>query len=48
MSDCPTVHTLHGPFTDETRMLYRMATSSKVESHAARRGQMAAWKRTRA
>jgi glycosyltransferase involved in cell wall biosynthesis len=23
MSDCPTVHTLHGPFTDETRMLYR-------------------------
>jgi glycosyltransferase involved in cell wall biosynthesis len=23
MSDCPTVHTLHGPFTDQTRMLYR-------------------------
>jgi glycosyltransferase involved in cell wall biosynthesis len=23
MSDCPTVHTLHGPFTDEARMLYR-------------------------
>jgi glycosyltransferase involved in cell wall biosynthesis len=23
MSDCPTVHTLHGPFTDETTMLYR-------------------------
>ena len=23
MSDCPTVHTLPGPFTDETRMLYR-------------------------
>jgi len=23
MSDCPTVHTLHGPFTDETKMLYR-------------------------
>jgi glycosyltransferase involved in cell wall biosynthesis len=23
MSDCPTVHTLHGPFTDDTRMLYR-------------------------
>ena len=23
MRDCPTVHTLHGPFTDQTRMLYR-------------------------
>ncbi|HJU03334.1 MAG TPA: glycosyltransferase family 4 protein [Actinomycetes bacterium] len=23
MSECPTVHTLHGPFTDETKMLYR-------------------------
>jgi glycosyltransferase involved in cell wall biosynthesis len=23
MSDCPTVHTLHGPFTDQTSMLYR-------------------------
>ena len=23
MSDSPTVHTLHGPFTDQTRMLYR-------------------------
>jgi glycosyltransferase involved in cell wall biosynthesis len=23
MSDCPTLHTLHGPFTDQTRMLYR-------------------------
>jgi glycosyltransferase involved in cell wall biosynthesis len=23
MSDCPTVHTLHGPFTDQTTMLYR-------------------------
>ena len=23
MSDAPTVHTLHGPFTDETTMLYR-------------------------
>jgi glycosyltransferase involved in cell wall biosynthesis len=23
MSECPTVHTLHGPFTDQTRMLYR-------------------------
>jgi glycosyltransferase involved in cell wall biosynthesis len=23
MADCPTVHTLHGPFTDETTMLYR-------------------------
>jgi glycosyltransferase involved in cell wall biosynthesis len=23
MSDCPTVHTLHGPFTEETGMLYR-------------------------
>jgi glycosyltransferase involved in cell wall biosynthesis len=23
MSDCPTVHTLHGPFTTQTRMLYR-------------------------
>jgi len=23
MSDAPTVHTLHGPFTDQTRMLYR-------------------------
>ena len=23
MSDCPTVHTLHGPFTDEAKMLYR-------------------------
>jgi glycosyltransferase involved in cell wall biosynthesis len=23
MSDCPTVHTLHGPFTDQTNMLYR-------------------------
>jgi len=22
MSDCPTVHTLHGPFTDQTSMLY--------------------------
>ena len=22
-SDCPTVHTLHGPFTDQTSMLYR-------------------------
>ena len=23
MSDCPTVHTLHGPFTEQTTMLYR-------------------------
>src|SRR4029450_5525103 len=23
MSDCPTLHTLHGPFTDEAKMLYR-------------------------
>jgi glycosyltransferase involved in cell wall biosynthesis len=23
MSDCPTVHTLHGPFTPQTTMLYR-------------------------
>ena len=23
MSDWPTVHTLHGPFTDQTSMLYR-------------------------
>src|SRR5215211_5333668 len=23
MSDCPTVHTLHGPFTEQTSMLYR-------------------------
>jgi hypothetical protein len=23
MSDAPTVHTLHGPFTDQTSMLYR-------------------------
>jgi glycosyltransferase involved in cell wall biosynthesis len=23
ISDCPTVHTLHGPFTDQTAMLYR-------------------------
>jgi glycosyltransferase involved in cell wall biosynthesis len=23
MSDCPTIHTLHGPFTDQTAMLYR-------------------------
>ena len=23
MSDCPTVHTLHGPFTNESKMLYR-------------------------
>jgi glycosyltransferase involved in cell wall biosynthesis len=23
LSDCPTIHTLHGPFTEQTLMLYR-------------------------
>jgi hypothetical protein len=31
MSDCPTVHTLHGPFTDETTMLYSSDERNPVD-----------------